>query len=179
MTDPCRALPLPRFQGAVSRLLPGQRGPPGFDAFYALFDTSSAVRSRSSPCISPDGIKSRTFLNAYHHRSLRQQLEVVENPLPASRFRGAIPSSPVIATRLTGGEKSLPIDNGLGKLEQVVLHSPVKGFGRLIIDPGGWPNSIRRFRLNATPMMLFVIAAVSVRLKSCKRNLSDGLLNAD
>ena len=44
---------------------------------------------------------------------------------------------------------------------------------------GGWPNSIRRFRLNATPMMLFVIAAVSVRLKSCKRNLSDGLLNAD
>ena len=32
--------------------------------------------------------------------------------------------------------------------------------------------------VEGSPMMVFVIAAVSVRLKSCKRHLSDGLLNA-
>jgi len=59
------------------RLVPGERNTPGFDAIYALFDTSSAVRLRSSPWISPDRISSGLFLNAHHHRSLRQQLEVV------------------------------------------------------------------------------------------------------
>src|ERR1700691_3590232 len=31
---------------------------------------------------------------------------------------------------------------------------------------GGWSNTIRRFRLNALPMMLFVIAVASVKLTS-------------
>src|SRR3984893_5998236 len=44
---------------------------------YAFFDTSSAVCLLSSPCILPDRIQSGLFLNAHHHRSLRQQLEVV------------------------------------------------------------------------------------------------------
>jgi hypothetical protein len=35
------------------------------------------LRLRSFPCISPDRIQSGLFLNAHHHRSLRQQLEVV------------------------------------------------------------------------------------------------------
>jgi Reverse transcriptase (RNA-dependent DNA polymerase) len=44
---------------------------------------------------------------------------------------------------------------------------------------GGWPNTIRIFRLNALPMMPFVTAAVSVRLKGCRRILSDDLPNVD
>ena len=46
-------------------------------AIYALLHTSSAVRLRSSPCILPTVFQSGLFLNAHHHRSLRQQLEVV------------------------------------------------------------------------------------------------------
>src|SRR5882757_4182146 len=41
----------------------------------------SAVRFRSSPWTSPDGIRSRLFRDAHHHRSLRQQLAVVWHPL--------------------------------------------------------------------------------------------------
>ncbi len=45
------------------------------------FGLSSTVRFRSSPWTSPDGIRSRLFRDAHHHRSLRQQLAVVWNPL--------------------------------------------------------------------------------------------------
>ncbi len=45
------------------------------------FDLSSTVRFRSSPWTSPDGIRSRLFRDAHHHRSFRQQLAVVWNPL--------------------------------------------------------------------------------------------------
>ncbi len=37
-----------------SRLVPGQRLKPGFDNISPCFDTSSAVRLRSSPCFTPD-----------------------------------------------------------------------------------------------------------------------------
>ena len=43
----------------------------------------------------------------------------------------------------------------------------------------GWPNTILIFRLNALPMMPFVTAAVSIRLKGCRQILTGGLLNVD
>ena len=46
------------------------------------------VRLRSSPWISPDRISSGLFLNAHHHRSVRQQLEVVWDRLLQAGFEG-------------------------------------------------------------------------------------------
>src|ERR1700733_847930 len=50
---------------------------PWFRHRLVLFDTSSAVRFRSSLSTSPDGIRSRLFRNAHHHGSLPSQLAVV------------------------------------------------------------------------------------------------------
>lgn len=45
--------------------------------FQPRFDTSSAVRSRSSLSTLPDGLAVRLFCNAHHHGSLPSQLAVV------------------------------------------------------------------------------------------------------
>ena len=55
------------------------------------FGTSSAVRLRSSLRISPDGIRSRLFCDAHHHRFLRQQLAVVWSLLLIAGSEGASP----------------------------------------------------------------------------------------
>ena len=72
-------------------LIPGQSLPPGFDVGYILFDTSSAVHSRSSPRTLPDGVALRLFQQRSPRKLLIPAACGSLTPAPASRLRGASP----------------------------------------------------------------------------------------
>src|SRR5208282_5097398 len=62
---------------AIPQTRPRLTNSPWFRHRLALFDTSSAVRLRSSLSTSPDGVRPRLFRNVHHHGSLPSQLAVV------------------------------------------------------------------------------------------------------